>query len=84
MRQLRHRGMDVNAIRLVPQGLSRRDLIVEVFQRNITAYQLTGCFYPLEKSGYIVKEVKKTAGRPAEIWKVPDWARSIASQTARP
>jgi hypothetical protein len=38
MRQLRHRAMDVNAIRLVPQGLSRRDLIVEVFQRNITAY----------------------------------------------
>jgi hypothetical protein len=38
MRQLRDRGMDVNAIRLMPQGLSRRDLIVEVFQRNITAY----------------------------------------------
>jgi hypothetical protein len=64
----RHVIKTFNAIRLVPEGLSRTDLI-NVFRRHITADQLTECLYVFETAGYLVKEVKKTAGRPAEIWK---------------
>jgi Protein of unknown function (DUF3987) len=51
------------------KGISRRDLIVDVFQRHISADELDRCLRLLEEGGYVVKELRKTAGRPAEIWK---------------
>jgi hypothetical protein len=50
-------------------GISRRDLLVDVFQRHISADELDRCLRILEEGGYVVKELRKTAGRPAEIWK---------------
>jgi hypothetical protein len=52
-----------------PGGISRRELIVDVFQRHISADELDRCLRILEEGGYIAKEIRKTAGRPAEIWK---------------
>jgi hypothetical protein len=50
-------------------GISRRELIVDVFQRHISADELTKCLRILEEGGYVTKESRKTAGRPVEIWK---------------
>jgi hypothetical protein len=51
------------------EGISRRDISVDVFQGNVSADELNKCFRILEEGGYATKEIRKTTGRPAEIWK---------------
>jgi hypothetical protein len=55
-----------------PNSLGRRDISVQVFQRNASADQLEKYLRTLEHGGHATKEYRKTAGRSGratEMWK---------------
>jgi hypothetical protein len=70
---------DPNVIKLfralreaAPNSLGRRDISVQVFQRNASADQLEKYLRTLEHGGHATKEYRKTAGRSGratEMWK---------------
>ena len=70
---------DPNVIKLfralrkaTPHAMSRRDISVQVFQRNASADQLEKYLRSLEHGGHATKKYRKAAGRPGratEMWK---------------
>jgi hypothetical protein len=57
------------AIRAAGAGGISRQALIDVFQRHISADELNRRLRALEEGGYAAKELRRTAGRPVEIWK---------------
>jgi hypothetical protein len=53
-----------------PDGLSRKDIIHDVFGRNVHAYEISRALRKLETAGKIRCEKQKSnsPGRPREMW----------------
>jgi hypothetical protein len=58
----------LDALRKTPDGLTRRDISVELFGRNKTSAELTTAFLLLTKGGLARCEAEPTGGRPGERW----------------
>jgi hypothetical protein len=56
----------LDALEAAPEGLTRKDISVEVFKRNLTAKEIGALLGELLTSGVIRREFVSTRGRPAE------------------
>jgi hypothetical protein len=51
-----------------PEGLSRRDIIHDVFGRNVHAYEISRALQKLVGAGKVRRETRPSRGRTAEVW----------------
>jgi hypothetical protein len=58
----------LEALRSHPQGMTRKQILDEVFNRNISKEALALAFKNLQSVKGISKEIKETGGRPLERW----------------
>ena len=58
----------LDALRKTPDGITRRNISVELFGRNKTSAELTTALVLLTKHGLARCEEEPTAGRPGERW----------------
>jgi hypothetical protein len=52
-----------------PEGLTRTELIVDVFSKNKSSSDIIRALSILEREGLAKRETKKTDRRPAEVWR---------------
>ena len=58
----------LDALRKTPDGITRRDISVELFGRHKTSAELTTALVLLTKAGLARCEAEPTGGRPGERW----------------
>lgn len=58
----------LDELRTHPSGMTRKEISVEIFQRNIKSTTLDCALISLESLGFAYRKTEATGGRPAERW----------------
>jgi hypothetical protein len=58
----------LQALHAKEKGLTRADMIQELFRRNLNAERIKAALKMLSQHGLAYSQLEKTPGRPAERW----------------